>query len=141
MREESEKPQHDRVRHTLDDWREAEHDVEKERPGSARRKMARKRADAARDDFHEAEDGEREVQGNVRVIATISADQRPRLRDQPSRATSWARSAPSAASSRHVLPRIQTRSTWMPFHPAGITTGLSAHAAGSPIDVRIAVKP
>lgn len=60
------KPQHDRVHDRLDEWRDAERDAEKEEPGSAARKMARKRAEVARDDFHAAEDMEREVQGNHR---------------------------------------------------------------------------
>jgi hypothetical protein len=50
----------------LDEWREAERDAEAEVPESAGRKMARKRANHARDEFHEAEDDERERQGNPR---------------------------------------------------------------------------
>ena len=34
------------------------------------------------------------------------------------------------ASRRHGRPLIQTRSTWMPFHPSGNATGWSAHEAG-----------
>ena len=73
MGEEPKAPSHHRVGDLLDDWRGAERDAEKEVPDSAARKMARKRADSARDDFHEAEDVEREVQGN----------HRPRKHDAP----------------------------------------------------------
>lgn len=64
--DETQKPAHDRVHDRLDEWRNAERDAENESPDSAARKMARKRADAARADFHEAEDVERELQGNHR---------------------------------------------------------------------------
>ena len=50
----------------LEGWREAERDAAKAEPGSAAEQMARMRADAARDQFHDAEDEEREHQGNHR---------------------------------------------------------------------------
>jgi hypothetical protein len=57
---------HHGVPDRLDEWREAERDAATTEPGSAAHEMARKRADAAREEFHEAEDVEREVQGNHR---------------------------------------------------------------------------
>lgn len=50
----------------LEAWRDAERDAEAETPGSAARGMARKRAEAAKRAFHEAEGEERERQGNQR---------------------------------------------------------------------------
>ena len=46
------------VAELLEEWREAERDAEAEAPDSPARTMARKRADAARDGFHDAEDEE-----------------------------------------------------------------------------------
>ena len=66
---------HHGVHDRLDEWREAERDAEAESPDSAARKMARKRADAARNDFHEAEDVERELQGNHRPRKGHPAEQ------------------------------------------------------------------
>jgi hypothetical protein len=59
--------EHHAVEGLLDDWREAERDAQGEEPDSAARKMARQRADMARGDFHEAEDLEREHQGDHRL--------------------------------------------------------------------------
>ena len=51
----------------LDEWRDAEREVKGETPGSPDWKMARKRVRHARDDFHDAEDAERENQGDDRA--------------------------------------------------------------------------
>jgi hypothetical protein len=48
----------------LEAWRDAEREFEKHMPGSGAYRMARQLADAAHTDSHEAEDVERDVQGN-----------------------------------------------------------------------------
>lgn len=55
-----------RVRDLLEEWRDAEREVEKHRPESAAWRMARQLADTIRAEYHEAEDVEREVHGDIR---------------------------------------------------------------------------
>ena len=73
MSEREPEPEHSTPADSLEEWREAERDAEAQPPGSAAAKMARQRADAARDDFHEAEDEVGDRQGN----------HRPRKHDDP----------------------------------------------------------
>jgi hypothetical protein len=62
------------VEDRLEEWRDAERQVGASEAGTARAKMARKQANHARDVFHEAEDAEREHQGDRRARKTESRE-------------------------------------------------------------------
>jgi hypothetical protein len=64
--EERDAVEEESVGDALEEWREAERDAEAEDPDSSASKMARKRADAARDEYHEAEDEAWERAGDHR---------------------------------------------------------------------------
>ena len=66
MEEREPAPESADVAELLEDWREAERDADAEAPNSAAARLAHQNADAARDEFHDAEDEERERQGDHR---------------------------------------------------------------------------
>jgi hypothetical protein len=68
--DDAEKSVHD----TLDEWPDAERDAENEPHGSAAERMARKRANHARDEFHEREDEEHERKATIDRAIRLTSD-------------------------------------------------------------------